>query len=40
MLRMIEEDGAIKHVCAIIIIIIISERKRRQMIRRDIPYYY
>lgn len=35
---MIEEDGAIKHVCAIIIIIIISERKRRQMIRRDIPY--
>lgn len=37
---MVEEDGAIKHVCAIIIIIIISERKRRQMIRRDIPYYY
>lgn len=35
---MVEEDGAIKHVCAIIIIIIISERKRRQMIRRDIPY--
>lgn len=35
---MIEEEGAIKHVCAIIIIIIISERKRRQMIRRDIPY--